>query len=41
MNPRYKKLLEPGRVGEHNAEIYAELRPTGERIDELKKAGVI
>ena len=28
-------------IGEHNAEIYGELGLTGERIEELKKAGVI
>jgi crotonobetainyl-CoA:carnitine CoA-transferase CaiB-like acyl-CoA transferase len=41
MNPRYEKLLEPGRIGEHNAEVYGELGLTGERIEELKKTGVI
>ncbi|MEJ2247209.1 MAG: CaiB/BaiF CoA-transferase family protein [Acidobacteriota bacterium] len=29
------------RIGEHNAEVYGELGLTGERIEELKKEGVI
>jgi crotonobetainyl-CoA:carnitine CoA-transferase CaiB-like acyl-CoA transferase len=29
------------RIGEHNAEVYGELGLTGERIEELKKTGVI
>jgi crotonobetainyl-CoA:carnitine CoA-transferase CaiB-like acyl-CoA transferase len=34
-------LFKAPRIGEHNAEIYGELGLTGERIEELKKTGVI